>query len=93
MCESGAIACVHVARPSAVGVARQDGDAVVLFNFRADRMVQISKCFEYENFNVFDRKRFPKVEPGLPLKGLRYIYLMSWIQGYHIVVHGSPGRL
>ncbi len=56
-------------------------------------MVQISKCFEYENFNVFDRKRFPKVEPGLPLKGLRYIYLMSWIQGYHIVVHGSPGRL
>jgi BPG-independent PGAM N-terminus (iPGM_N) len=39
----------------------EDGDAVVLFNFRADRMVQISKAFEYENFSVFDRKRFPKV--------------------------------
>ena len=39
----------------------EDGDAVVLFNFRADRMVQISKAFEYEKFDAFDRKRFPKV--------------------------------
>jgi len=38
----------------------QDGDAVVLFNFRADRMVEISKAFEYEDFTAFDRKRFPK---------------------------------
>lgn len=34
---------------------------MVLFNFRADRMVEISKAFEYEDFNAFDRKRFPKV--------------------------------
>ncbi len=33
----------------------------MLFNFRADRMVEISKAFEYEEFNAFDRKRFPKV--------------------------------
>ena len=39
----------------------QDGDAVVLFNFRADRVVEISKAFEYEDFASFDRKRFPKV--------------------------------
>ncbi len=38
----------------------QDGDAVVLFNFRADRMVEISKAFEYADFNVFDRVRYPK---------------------------------
>ena len=38
----------------------QDGDAVVLINFRADRMVEISKALEYEDFNSFDRKRFPK---------------------------------
>lgn len=38
----------------------QDDDAVVLFNFRADRMVEISKCFEYEQFNKFDRVRWPK---------------------------------
>ena len=39
----------------------QDGDAVALFNFRSDRMVEISKAFEYQDFNAFDRKRFPKV--------------------------------
>lgn len=37
------------------------GDAVVLFNFRADRMVEISKAFEYAEFNHFDRKRWPQV--------------------------------
>lgn len=40
----------------------EDGDAVVLFNFRADRCVQISKAFEYETgFTAFDRQRYPKV--------------------------------
>ena len=45
----------------------------VLFNFRADRMVEISKAFEYEDFNSFDRKRWPKARscaaphaPALP---------------------------
>ena len=39
----------------------EDGDAVVLFNFRADRCVEISKALEYETFSHFDRKRWPKV--------------------------------
>ena len=34
---------------------------MVLYNFRADRMVEISKAFEYEDFSAFDRQRFPKV--------------------------------
>jgi 2,3-bisphosphoglycerate-independent phosphoglycerate mutase len=38
----------------------EDGDAVVLFNFRADRMVEISKAFEYADFSNFDRERYPK---------------------------------
>eukprot|EP00798_Chlamydomonas_sp_ICE-L_P003889 gene3889-13955_t len=38
----------------------EDGDAVVVFNFRADRMVQMSKALEYEEFTSFDRERFPK---------------------------------
>lgn len=38
----------------------EDGDAVVTFNFRADRVIQISKAFEYEDFSAFDRKRWPK---------------------------------
>ncbi|XP_062211140.1 2,3-bisphosphoglycerate-independent phosphoglycerate mutase-like [Phragmites australis] len=39
----------------------QDGDAVVTFNFRADRMVMFAKALEYENFDKFDRVRFPKI--------------------------------
>ncbi|XP_020591641.1 2,3-bisphosphoglycerate-independent phosphoglycerate mutase [Phalaenopsis equestris] len=38
-----------------------DGDAVVTFNFRADRMVMLAKALEYDNFDKFDRVRFPKI--------------------------------
>ncbi|KAL6771667.1 GPM1B [Auxenochlorella protothecoides x Auxenochlorella symbiontica] len=43
----------------AVGPVR-DGDAVAVFNFRADRVCQISKAFEYEEFAAFDRVRWPR---------------------------------
>jgi 2,3-bisphosphoglycerate-independent phosphoglycerate mutase len=32
-----------------------DGDAVVLFNFRGDRAIEISRVFEEADFDVFDR--------------------------------------
>lgn len=38
-----------------------DGDAVVTLNFRADRMVMVAKALEYENFDKFDRVRYPKI--------------------------------
>lgn len=39
-----------------------DGDAVVFFNFRGDRAIEISKAFEGgEDFDKFDRVRVPKV--------------------------------
>ena len=38
-----------------------DGDAVVFFNFRGDRAIEISRAFEEEFFTEFDRKVFPKV--------------------------------
>ena len=38
-----------------------DNDSVVLFNFRGDRAIEISKAFDMEEFNEFDRVRFPKV--------------------------------
>ena len=57
----------------------QDNDAVVLFNFRADRMVEISKAFEYEDFNSFDRKRFPKVASQWLVK-IFAIVLSLWIK-------------
>jgi len=37
-----------------------DGDSVVFFNFRGDRSIEISKAFEDESFDKFDRVRFPK---------------------------------
>ncbi len=38
----------------------KDNDSVVFFNFRGDRSIEISRAFEEENFDKFDRVRFPK---------------------------------
>lgn len=39
----------------------EDGDSVILFNFRGDRAQEISLAFDNENFEQFDRVRVPKV--------------------------------
>ncbi len=39
----------------------QDGDSVVLFNFRGDRAIEISMAFDEETFDAFDRGQVPKV--------------------------------
>ena len=40
-----------------------DGDAVILFNFRGDRAIEISTAFEAgHEFNKFDRVRIPKIK-------------------------------
>lgn len=39
----------------------EDGDAVVFFNFRGDRAIEISLAFEDDAFNAFDRVRHPQV--------------------------------
>jgi 2,3-bisphosphoglycerate-independent phosphoglycerate mutase len=38
-----------------------DGDAVVLFNFRGDRALELSRAFEDETFTEFERVRHPDV--------------------------------
>jgi len=38
-----------------------DGDAVVLFNFRGDRALELSQAFEQKDFTHFDRVRYPAV--------------------------------
>ncbi len=40
-----------------------DGDSVILFNFRGDRAVEISKAFDYMNqgFDKFDQQKKPNV--------------------------------
>lgn len=39
----------------------EDGDSVVLLNFRGDRAIELSRAFEEEVFDKFDRVRRPKV--------------------------------
>lgn len=39
----------------------EDGDAVISFNFRADRVRQISDCILSDAFDGFERERRPKV--------------------------------
>ena len=39
----------------------EDNDSVIFFNFRGDRALEISQTFDEEEFNKFDRIRYPKV--------------------------------
>ena len=39
----------------------EDGDAVVLFNFRGDRSIELSRAFDEAEFDQFERVRVPKV--------------------------------
>ena len=39
----------------------EDGDAVVFFNFRGDRAIEITRAFEEADFDKFDRVRRPVV--------------------------------
>lgn len=39
----------------------EDGDAVVFFNFRGDRAIEITRAFEEAAFDKFDRIRAPQV--------------------------------
>jgi 2,3-bisphosphoglycerate-independent phosphoglycerate mutase len=39
----------------------EDGDTVLLFNFRGDRAIELSAAFEHDDFDFFDRGRRPDV--------------------------------
>ena len=39
-----------------------DGDSVILFNFRGDRAIEISEAFDCDDFDAFDRGAVPKVK-------------------------------
>ena len=39
----------------------EDGDGVILFNYRGDRAIEISKAFDDVDFTYFDRQRHPQV--------------------------------
>ena len=39
----------------------EDGDSVLLFNFRGDRAIEITRAFSEPGLNTFDRERVPEV--------------------------------
>ena len=39
----------------------EDHDSVILYNFRGDRAIEVTKAFTEKNFNNFDRVRVPNV--------------------------------
>jgi 2,3-bisphosphoglycerate-independent phosphoglycerate mutase len=39
----------------------EDGDSVILFNFRGDRAIELSRAFVEQDFDKFDRVRMPDV--------------------------------
>jgi len=53
----------------------EDGDAVINFNFRGDRAIEISKAFTQEDFKAFDRIKFPKC---------RYAGLLEYDSEVHV---------
>ncbi|XP_020188832.1 2,3-bisphosphoglycerate-independent phosphoglycerate mutase [Aegilops tauschii subsp. strangulata] len=75
-----------------------DGDAVVTFNFRADRMVMLAKALEFPDFDKFDRVRVPKIkyagmlqydgELKLPSKYLVSPPLIERTSGEYLVKNG-----
>ncbi len=39
----------------------EDGDSLLLFNFRGDRALELTRTFEQADFDRFDRVRYPRV--------------------------------
>lgn len=56
----------------------QDGDSVVMFNFRGDRAIEISRAFDDAEFDKFDRVRKPDV---------LYAGMMEYDGDLHVPVH------
>ncbi len=61
-----------------------DGDAVIFFNFRADRARQLSQAFLFENFDGFRREVWPRVH---------YVTLTEYDVTYHCPIVFEPQSL
>jgi 2,3-bisphosphoglycerate-independent phosphoglycerate mutase len=74
-------AVVVDASGQAVGPLR-DGDAVIFFNFRADRARQMTRAIAFEEFDGFQRRVHPKVS--------RYTTMTEYDQTYGLPVAFPP---
>lgn len=76
----------------------KDGDSVLYFNFRGDRAIEISRAFEEEGFDKFDRVPNPKVayegmleydtELHIPRNYLVEPPAIDHVMGEYLVRHG-----
>lgn len=56
----------------------EDDDVVINFNYRGDRAIEISEAFENENFDGFDRVKYPQVN---------YVGLLQYDGDRHLPVN------
>lgn len=56
-----------------------DGDSIVLFNFRGDRAIEISRAYEEANFDVFDRSDIDE-DTGDVLRSHPDVYFAGMLQ-------------
>ena len=69
--------------PTVIGspIQMNDGDQVVCFNFRADRARQLTAAIALEDFNGFQRARFPKVG---------YVCMTEYDRSFHLPLAFGP---
>ena len=78
----------------------QDGDSVILFNFRGDRAIELTHAFEQDDFKAFDRVRRPDVlfagmmqydgDAGIPARFLVEPPRITRTMGEYLADNGIP---
>lgn len=78
----------------------QDGDSVILFNFRGDRAIELTHAFEQDDFKAFDRVRRPDVlfagmmqydgDAGIPSRFLVEPPRITRTMGEYLANNGVP---
>ncbi len=63
----------------------QDNDAVIFFNFRADRAREITRALTENNFTAFNRKIFPKLSA--------YVCMMEYDKNFTLPIAFLPAEL
>jgi 2,3-bisphosphoglycerate-independent phosphoglycerate mutase len=79
------VAATEIVPPGGAPVGILDGDVVVFMNFRSDRARQITRPFIEENFDGFQRARYPRLG--------RFVSLTEYQSEFHIPCAFPPERL
>lgn len=79
------VAATEIVPPGGEPIGILDGDVVVFMNFRSDRARQITRPFIEENFDGFQRTRFPRLG--------RFVSLTEYQSEFHVPCAFPPERL